>query len=177
MERGIFRVPNPFCFMVKSIILFAALSISGAAIAQKAGPALLAPMPAASMLPVLSVTSVAPANGVRYEYQLVRLDNDLRVLFAPAWRGRTVLEPDTRGLFTSAKPGEAEGLLLQALNELSADGWELLEIRTSAQLVGATQKVETSLTFSDPNRPQYDGKTTYNSDSQTRYLFRRPLSR
>ncbi|NVO30164.1 hypothetical protein [Hymenobacter lapidiphilus] len=162
--------------MLKSIILLTALLISGAAVAQQSQPALLAPVPAAAALPVLGVTPVAPANGVRYQYQLVRLDNDWRVIFAPAWRGQTALEPDTK-LFRGAKTGEVDALLLQALNELSADGWELLEIRTSVQPVSATQKMETSLTFSDPNRPQYDGKTTYSSDSQTRYLFRRALLR
>lgn len=162
--------------MLKATLLLAALLVSGAASAQKTISALPSPVPAADLRPTLSVTTLAPANGVRYEYQLVRLDNDSRVLLAPAWRGRTVLEPDTR-LFKGTKPGEVDELLLQALNELSAEGWELLEIRTSERLTEATQKVETSLTFSDPNRPQYDGKTTYNSDSQTRYLFRRALVR
>ncbi|SDX80615.1 hypothetical protein [Hymenobacter psychrophilus] len=162
--------------MLKSTLLLMALLSSGAAAAQKAQPALLAPLVAPSPLPVISVTPVAPTNGVRYEYQLVRLENDWRIIFAPAWRGQTVLEPDTK-LFKGAKPGEVDGLLLGAINALSADGWELLEIRTSAQLLGAAQKVETSLYSSDPNRPQYDGKTTYSSDSQTRYLFRRALAR
>ncbi|MBT2556311.1 hypothetical protein J7E24_00785 [Hymenobacter sp. ISL-91] len=163
--------------MLKSTLLLLTLLVSGAASAQKAQPALLAELPAASPPPTTTVTTVAPANGVRYEYQLVRLDNDARIFFAPAWEGRTVLEPDFRSLAREMRPGAAEVLLLNALNALSAEGWELLEIRTSERPVGARQTVETSLTFNDPNRPQYDTKTTYDSELQTRYLLRRALAR
>lgn len=161
--------------MLKSTPLLLALLVYGPASAQKAQPPRPVQLPASQ--PVISVTPIAPANGVRYEYQLVRLDNDSRVLFAPAWQGRTVLEPDLRSLTRELRPGATEALLLHSLNALSAEGWELLEIRTSVQPVSATQTVETSLSFSDPNRPQYDSKTTYHSDSQTRYLLRRALAR
>ena len=50
---------------------------------------------------------------------------------APAWHGQTKLEASRR-FFNSNEVGELDGLLLRTINELAADGWELLEIRTSS---------------------------------------------
>jgi len=121
----------------------------------------------------MATTAVPTANGVRYQYQLVHVENDQRIWLAPAWQGQTKLEPRAK-LFSSAT-GELDGLLMSTLNSLAAEGWELLEIRTASQPTKAKQTLETSLTYNDPNRPTYTGTTTIDSYTQTRYLFRRPL--
>ena len=125
----------------------------------------------------MSATTVTNAPGVRYQYQQVHLD-DSRIWLAPAWRGQTKLEP-SRKLFNTEAVGELDGLLdgllITTINELSAEGWEFLEIRAWSRPTGATHKVETALQFSDPNRPVYTGTTTLSTSSETRYLFRKAL--
>ncbi|GAB3293409.1 hypothetical protein GCM10027511_07360 [Hymenobacter humi] len=51
--------------------------------------------------------------------------------------------------------GELDGLLLKAINEMAAEGWELLEIRAVSRPVEAVQKLERELQFNDPERPVY----------------------
>ncbi|GAB3575792.1 hypothetical protein [Hymenobacter daeguensis] len=131
------------------------------------------PLPEASLQPTLSTTVVNNAAGVRYQYQLVHLDGS-QIWLAPAWRGQTKLEPSHKFLNLNLT-GELDGLLLNTLNELSAAGWELLEIRTATQPVLATQKVERDLQFNDPERPVYKGTTSIETASQTRYLFRKAM--
>lgn len=114
-----------------------------------------------------------PTNGVRYQYQSVRVENERRIWLAPAWQGNTKLEPRTK-LFGSIA-GELDRLLMTTLNDLASEGWELLEIRTTSQPVKAKQIIETSLTSNDPKQPTYTGTTTIDTETQTRYLFRRQL--
>ncbi|UOQ72562.1 hypothetical protein [Hymenobacter cellulosilyticus] len=63
---------------------------------------------------------------------------------------------------------------MTTLNELAAEGWELLEIQNSTQPTRATQQVETSLRFDDPQRPIHTGTTSISTLTQTRYLLRKP---
>ena len=125
------------------------------------------------MSEVMSSTAVTNAPGVRYQYRQVRLGDD-RIWLAPAWRGAT-MQPHSRKFFNPNAAGELDELLLNTINELSADGWELLEIRALSRPTGATQRIETALQFSDPNRPVYTGTTTFSTSSETRYLFRKAL--
>ena len=134
---------------------------------------ILPPLPETSLQMAMSTTTVSNAAGVRYQYQLVHLDND-RIWLAPAWRGQTKLEPTRKFLNTEAV-GQLDVLLMNALNEMAADGWELLEIRTTTQPTEAVQKVERDLVLNDPNRPRYTGTTSISTYAQTRYLFRRAL--
>ena len=162
---------------MKHLLLFAALLTGPAVAAQSRTPlpplAALPALPETSMKPVMSTTTVANAPGVRYRYQQVHLDNG-HIWLAPAWRGQTKLAPSRR-LFNTEAVGELDGCLLQTINELAADGWDLLEIRSLSRPVEATQKIETALQFSDPNRPVYTGTTTFLTSSETRYLFRKAL--
>ncbi|WP_035564774.1 hypothetical protein [Hymenobacter sp. IS2118] len=158
-------------------LLFAALLPCQLAVAQ-AGATLpphtiLPALPVASLQPTNSTTAVRSAAGVRYQYQLVHLDNRI-IWLAPAWRGQTKREASRR-LFNSNEVGELDGLLLKIINELSADGWELLEIQASTMPVEATQKIETELPFNDPTRPVYKGTTSIVTSSETRYLFRKAV--
>ena len=162
---------------MKHLLLFAAL-LTGNVVAAQSRTALppLAALPAlteTSMQPVMSNTTVANTPGVRYRYQQVHLDNG-RIWLASAWRGQTKLEP-TRRLLNTEAVGELDGFLLQTINELAADGWDLVEVRSLSRPVEATQKIETALQFSDPNRPVYMGTTTFSISSETRYLFRKAL--
>ncbi len=136
------------------------------------GP-ILPPLPETSLQAAVSTTSVSSVAGQRYQYQLVHLDNQ-RIWLAPAWRGQTKLEPARQFLNFDAT-GNVDVLLMQALNELAAEGWDLLEISTVSQPVKAVQKVERDLHFNDPNRPIYTGTTSVETSSQTRYLFRHTL--
>ena len=133
------------------------------------------PLPEASLMATTSTTAVRSEAGVRYQYQLVHLDNS-RVWLAPAWRGQTKLE-STRRFLNPDAAGDLDALLMQALNELAAEGWELLEIRTASQPVEAVQKLKKELEFNDPNKPVYTSTTAIETSSQTRYLFRRALPR
>ena len=160
-------------FLMKYPLLWFALLMGPVALAQSYP--MLPPLPEASLNATASTTTVSNAPGIRYQYQLVHLDNQ-RIWLAPAWRGQTKLEP-TRKFLNPDAAGEIDGLLMQALNELAAEGWELLEIRTVVQPVEAVQKVERALKFNDPNTPVYTGTTSIETSSQTRYLFRRPLAR
>ncbi|WP_210513599.1 hypothetical protein [Hymenobacter terricola] len=154
-------------------LLWLALLSGPVALAQHA-PTFSA-LPETSLTATVSTTAVSTEAGVRYQYQLVHLD-DGRIWLAPAWRGQTKLEPARKFLNYDAA-GEVDALLMQALNEMAAEGWELLEIRTVNQPVQAVQKVEKSLKFNDPNTPVYTGTTSIETSSQTRYLFRRALPR
>ena len=162
---------------MKHLLLFAALLTCRMATAQPSSgrqlPPVLPALPETSMQPVMSATTVTNAPGVRYQYQQVHLD-DSRIWLAPAWRGQTKLET-SRKLFNTEAVGELDGLLINIINELSAEGWELLEIRALSRPMGATQRIETTLQFSDPNRPVYTGTTTFSTFSETRYLFRKAL--
>ncbi|UOQ65742.1 hypothetical protein [Hymenobacter volaticus] len=131
------------------------------------------PLPEASLQPAVTATVLPPTNGVRYQYQSVRVENERRIWLVPAWQGNTKLEPRTK-LFGSVA-GELDMLLMTTLNELASEGWELLEIRTASQPVKAKQTIETSLANNDPKQPTYTGTTTIDTEMQTRYLFRRPL--
>ena len=135
----------------------------------------LPPLPETSLHPAVSTTTVSSAAGVRYEYQLVHLDDDSRIWLAPSWKGQTKLEP-ARKFLNPNVAGEVDALLMGTLNEMAAEGWELLEIRTEARPVQAVQKVERDLVLNDPNRPRYTGTTSVETSSQTRYLFRRALT-
>lgn len=133
--------------------------------------AALPALPETSLLPVVSTTAVSNVAGLRYQYQLVHL-NDRQIRLAPAWRGQTKLEPARRFLNPDAE-GELDELLLKTINELAAEGWDLVEIRSVLQPVEAVQKLERALQFNDPNRPVYTGTTSITTSTQTRYLFRR----
>ena len=126
-----------------------------------------------SLRAAMSTTTVSNAAGLRYQYQLVHLDGQ-RIWLAPAWHGQTKLEPAHQFLNFDAV-GDVDALLMQALNELAADGWELLEINTVNQPVRVVQKVEKDVRLNDPSRPVYTGTTSVETSSQTRYLFRRAL--
>lgn len=141
---------------------------------QQLAPAIALPsLPEASLQAAVSTTHVSSAPGVRYQYQLVHLDDDSRIWLAPAWRGQTKLEP-IRSIW-APRTGAADGLLMQVLNELGAEGWELIEIRAVTQPTQAVQKVERDLVLNDPNRPRYTGTTSIETNSQTRYFFRKAL--
>jgi len=159
---------------MKHWLLFAALLPCGLAAAQShlASQPLgaLPPLPETSLQSVMTATTVSSTPGVRYQYQSVRLEDD-RVFLAPAWRGQTRLV-SARKLFSS-DAGEADALLLTTINELAAEGWELLEIRSVTQPTEAVQKFERNLVLNDPNRPVYTGTTSIATHSQTRYLFRK----
>ena len=155
---------------MKHWLLWTALFPCHLALGQRAQP-VFPPLPEASLQPTVSTTMVNNVPGVRYQYQLVHLDGN-QIWLAPAWRGQTKLEP-ARKLFNYDIAGEVDGLLMNALNELSADGWELLEIRTATHPVEATQKVERDLQYNDPERPVYKSTTSIATSSQTRYLFRK----
>lgn len=161
---------------MKYSLLCLALLTGPVALAQQA--ALLPPLPAlpeTSLQPAVNVTTMSNAPGVRYQYQLVHLDYPC-VWLAPAWNGHTKLEP-ARLFLNYNLAGEVDVLLMQALNELAAEGWELLEIRTVTEPVAAVQKIERTLRFNDPNLPVYTGTTSVSTSVETRYLFRRALPR
>lgn len=171
--KGASNLFSAFTIM-KHWLLFAALLPFGRAAAQSK-PALppLPALPATSMQPSVSTTTVSNVAGVRYQYRQVRLE-DSRIWLAPAWRGQTKLEP-SRKLFNPDAQGELDGLLLRTINELAAEGWELLEILALSHPVEATQKLERELQFNDPERPVFKGTTSFSSASETRYLFRKAL--
>lgn len=159
---------------MKHWLLLAALLPCRMALAQRQ-QAVFPPLLEASLQPVLSTTVVSNVAGVRYQYQLVHLNND-RIWLAPAWHGQAKLEP-ARRLFNPDAAGELDALLMNALNGVAAEGWELLEIRTATTPVEAVQKVERELRFNDPEQPVYKGTTSVQTSSETRYLFRRALPR
>ncbi|WP_303310174.1 hypothetical protein [Hymenobacter sp. BT730] len=134
-------------------------------------------LPETAFQSVSSHTLVPSSNGVRFQYQMVHLYNDEAVFLSPAWQGRTKLEPPKRGLFTPYVPDALNSLLIQTLNELSAAGWEIVDIQSSVQPVGAKQQIETDLAYNDPQRPAYTAKTSIETLTQTRYLLRKPLAR
>lgn len=158
---------------MKFSLLWLALLTGPAALAQHAPN--FPPLPETSLVATTSATAVHSEAGTHYQYQLVHLDND-RIWLAPAWRGQTKLEP-ARKFMNPDAAGDVDALLMQALNELAAEGWELLEIRTVSQPVKAVQKLEKELKFNDPNTPIYTNTTAIETVSQTRYLFRRALPR
>jgi len=160
---------------MKPWVLWAVLLPCRFATAQSAHSPILPPLPESSLQSIVSTTMVSNAPGVRYQYQLVHLDQT-QVRLAPAWRGQTKLQP-SRKFFNPDTAGELDELLLQAMNELAADGWELLEIRTETRPVEAVQKLERELQFNDQQRPVYKGTTSISTASQTRYLFRKALPR
>ena len=149
-------------------------------LALLAGPAALAqlapafpPLPETSLVATIAATTVHNEVGVRYQYQLVHLTDD-RVWLAPAWRGQIRLEPAQK-FFNTNLAGDLDVLLMQTLNELAADGWELLEIRTINQPSHAVQELEKENKYNDPQRPVYTATTSIRTASETRYLFRRAL--
>lgn len=159
------------------ILLLPALLLLRVSVAQNRSASGLPQLPETALQPVISSTAIPLSNGMQFQYQLVRVYNDRCVYLAPAWHGQVKLEPLRRGLFSTPDPAEVDALLVGALNELAAEGWELLEVQTLVQPTAATQKVETSLPYNDPQRPAYTGKTAIETVTQTRYLLRRPVAR
>ena len=156
---------------MKYWLLFLLLLSGPLAMGQAMHP--LPPLPESSLQTATSTTTVNSVAGVRYQYQLVHLDNQ-QIWLAPAWRGQTKLAP-ARWFLNYEAQGELDGLLMTTLNQLAADGWDLLEIRSTTRPVEAVQKVERELQYNDPNRPRYTGTTSIATSSETRYLFRRAL--
>ena len=64
---------------------------------------------------------------------------------------------------------------MKTINELSADGWEFIEIRTESKPSSATQKIERDPKSTDPTNPVYLSTTSFHTYSETRYLFRKAL--
>ena len=156
---------------MKPLLLFATLLAVRLAAAQSAPVPL--PLPKNNWQPTVSTTTITNAPGVHYQYQLVHPESDC-IWLAPAWRGQVKLEPSHR-LFNANFQGELEGLLMRTINELSAEGWEFVEIRTETTPTGATQKTEKDPKSTDPNSPVYWTTTSFHTASQTRYLFRKAL--
>ena len=162
---------------MKHWLLFAAL-LPCQLVAAQSSPASqplagLPPLPEAGMRPTVSTTVLSNAPGVRYQYQMLHFDSNC-VWLAPAWRGRIKLEP-RHSLFNNNYQGELEGLLVQTINEISADEWEFVEIRTESTPTGATQKTEKDSRSANPNDAAYTTTTSIYTHSQTYYLFRRAL--
>lgn len=167
------------------VLLSALLLLHAAATAQTNEPAKpLRPVPAFPALPETALQPAATvtrapgaAAGTRFQYQLLKMQNGEVAFLAPAWRGITQLQPDRvqNGRRSEVVPGSLESKLMLTLNELSVEGWELLEVYNLSQPVSARQEISTSLTFNDPNRPVYSGSTSINTYTETRYLLRRPL--
>lgn len=122
----------------------------------------------------VNTTTFKDTPGIRYQYQLVYPDTYC-VWLAPAWRGNTKLEPKQRFFGNPDARGELAVMLMQTINELSADGWEFIEIRTESRATGATQKIEKDSQSTDANNPVYKSTTSFHTNSETRYLFRKPL--
>jgi hypothetical protein len=78
-------------------------------------------------------------------------------------------------MFNPNYQGELEVMLMQTINELSADGWEFVEIRTDTRTTGATQKFEKDSQSTDASNPVYKATTSFHTSSETRYLFRKAL--
>lgn len=160
---------------MKPWLLWAALLPCRLAVAQSEHASIIPPLPESSLQTTVNTTTVVSTPGVRYQYQLVHLD-EWTVRMAPAWRGQTKLEP-ARKFLNPNIAGELDNLLLKTINELAAEGWELLEIRSESRPTSAEQKVERDLQYNDPQRPVYKGTTSISTSSQTRYFFRKALPR
>lgn len=134
-------------------------------------------LPETAMQPTATVTRAPSAAGTSFQYQLLKMQNGQIAYLAPAWRGITQLEPDRvqSGRRSVVVTGSLEAKLMQTLNELSAEGWELLEVYNLSQPVSAEQEIVGSLRFDDPNRPVYSGSTSITTYTETRYLLRRPV--
>lgn len=156
---------------MKFLFLCFALLPCRMAVAQPAPTPVIPPLPETSLQATSSTTTISNTPGVRYQYQLLHFD-EREVRLAPAWHGQVKLE-SSRRLFNPDAAAELDGLLLTTINELTAEGWELLEIRSEIRPVEAVQKVERELQFNDPQRPVYKSTTSISTTSQTRYLFRR----
>jgi hypothetical protein len=155
------------------MLLLAALLPCRLAVSQSAHAPVPPLLPETSMRPTVTTTTLGNAAGLRYQYQLVHLESNC-IWLAPAWRGQTKLEP-ARKFINYNFQGELDGLLMNTINELSADGWEFLEIRTAVRPVEATQKIEKDSRSTDPNSPVYTATTSFSTSSETRYLFRKAL--
>ncbi|MBJ6108817.1 hypothetical protein JAO73_07350 [Hymenobacter sp. BT523] len=156
---------------MKHLLLFAALLVGRTAAAQSHPVPL--PLPAANPQPTVSTTTMPNTPGVRYQYQMIHPVSDC-VWLAPAWHGKFKLEPSHRFLNFDIE-GELEVLLMRTVNELLAEGWEFVEIRTESRTTGATQKIEKDPRATDPANPVYVSTTAFNTYSETRYLFRKAL--
>ena len=154
---------------MKHLLLFVAVLACRVAVAQSVP----VPLPETGLQSTVNVTTFKNTPGVRYQYQLVYPDTYC-VWLAPAWRGQTRLEPK-RYMFNSNYVGELEVMLMQTINELSADGWEFVEIRTESRPTGATQKIEKESQSTDADNTVYKATTSFLTYSKTRYLFRKPL--
>ncbi|WP_139925617.1 hypothetical protein [Hymenobacter sp. DG01] len=171
--------------MKYTVLLAVLLLLQSAAYAQATAPPKAArPVPAFPALPETAMQPTATVTrapgtpaGTRFQYQLLKITDGQLAILAPAWRGITKLEPERvqKGLWREAVPGSLDSKVMDVLNELSAEGWELLEVYNLSQPVSAKQSVETSLTFNDPNRPTYSGTTSITTYTETRYLLRRAL--
>ncbi|MBX0291272.1 hypothetical protein K3G63_12540 [Hymenobacter sp. HSC-4F20] len=167
------------------LFLLPGLLVSSAAAAQSksSGPAgqrlpPLPPLPTASLQPIVTVTQAAPAaTSTRFRYQRLTLRGSTEAFLAPAWRGIVRLKPDKRkrDFLGNDKEWEVEALVMQTLNELIEDGWELVEVHNLVQPTGITQTVETKENSSNPERPTYVSSVVAGAYRETSYLFRRPL--
>ena len=165
------------CLFLPAVLVLRMATAQQGPTTPKNQTAPLAKLPEMALQPTMTTSVLPAAGGLRYRYQQVRAYNDECVYLAPAWHGQTKLQPSKQGLFAGVDRAELDALLLTALNELAEDGWELIEIQSTALPVRATQKVETELAYNDPNRPVYTGTTSIETRTQTRYLFRKPLSK
>ncbi|MBF9222642.1 hypothetical protein [Hymenobacter ruricola] len=154
---------------MKHLVLFAALLLGRTAAAQSLPVPL--PLPDTNLQPTVSTTTMPNTPGVRYQYQMIHPVSDC-VWLAPAWHGKVKLEPSRRHFDFE---GELEGLLMRTVNELLAEGWEFVEIRTESRTTGATQKIEKDARATDPADPVYVSTTSFNTYSETRYLFRKAI--
>ncbi|ALW84644.1 hypothetical protein AUC43_05840 [Hymenobacter sedentarius] len=156
---------------MKVLLLFTCLMVARLAAAQAVPVSL--PFPESGRLCTVNTTAFKETPGVLYQYQLVS-PGAYCVWLAPAWRGQIKLEPK-RYMFNSNYFGELQVLLMQTINELSADGWEFVEMRTESWTTGATQKIEKDSKSTDANNPIYKATTSFHGSSETRYLFRKAL--
>ncbi|SNC75714.1 hypothetical protein SAMN06265337_3018 [Hymenobacter gelipurpurascens] len=169
------KFPLRLCLFLPAILGLRMAAAQQGPPASKTQPSPLAPLPEMALQPTMTTSVLPAAGGLRYRYQQVRAYNDECVYLAPAWHGQSKLQPRKQSLFAGPDRAELDALLLSTLNELAEDGWELVEIQSSALPIRATQKVETELAYNDPNRPVYTGTTSIETRTQTRYLFRKPL--
>ena len=153
------------------LLLAILLTTSRLALAQSVPVPL--PLPETSLQTTVNTTALNNTPGVRYRYQLVHPDDNC-IWLAPAWRGQVKLAPN-RTFLNFNFQGELEGLLMRTINELAAEGWEFVEIRTESRPTGAMQKTEKDPKSTDPTNPVYLTTTSFHASSQTRYLFRQAL--
>ncbi|GGG29083.1 hypothetical protein [Hymenobacter glacieicola] len=163
--------------------LLGTLQLSGAAQTDSSKPAsdthpALPSLPESALQPTVAITQAAAVSpGTRFMYQQIRAVNNEKAFLAPAWHGLLHLEPDVvqEKRRTSRVPGSLDVKVMQTLNELAEEGWELMEVYKLVQPVGAEQSITSALGFMEPTKRIVTGYTSINSYLETRYLLRRPL--